>query len=388
MKRINSIDFTRGLVMVIMALDHVRYFMHFSSLSQDPENLHTTNTTLFLTRWITNLCAPTFVFLSGTSAFISFRKNENITASKKFLFTRGLWLLVLEFTIINFAIWYDTHFRMLILEVIFPIAMGFIVLSFLLKWPSYIIGIAGTFFILFSHNIVRALSSFENPITVFISSVLFHPNVFSVTPNFTFVVGYPLVPWLGILLIGFACGPLFELLQEKRKRIFLQIGITALLLFCLIRFMNLYGDPSKWLTQRTIIFTLLSFINVTKYPPSFLFCLLNLGILFILLFIAESINNRFVNVFCVYGKTPLFYFIVHLYLIHSLMFLMLYLQGYSLNDLHFGAFSSGRPKTGSGVGLRMIYLIWLCVIAFLYPLCKWYGNYKATHKSNQLLRYL
>jgi uncharacterized membrane protein len=388
MKRINSIDFTRGVVMVIMALDHTRYFMHTTSLSQDPANLHTTTAAVFLTRWITNLCAPIFVFLSGASAYISFKRTGNIIASKWFLLSRGIWLLILEFTIINFAIWYDIHFRMLILEVIYPIAIGFITLSFLLKVSPRIIGIVGCSFIIFSHNLLHALSFISSPVISFLSSMLFRPDSFSVTPNFTFVVGYPLIPWLGILLTGFACGKLFELPLEKRKKIFLQIGGAALLLFCIIRAVNIYGDPSKWAIQKTTLFTFLSFINVTKYPPSFLFSLLNLGIMFLLLFFAESVTNRLTNIFCVYGEVPLFYFIVHLYLVHSLMFIMLYLQGFGLNSLHFGIFNNGRPQMDSGVNLSTVYLIWLGVVIALYPLCKWYGKQKATYKNNKLLRYL
>src|SRR5260221_4849178 len=143
MKRIHSIDFTRGLVMVIMALDHVRDLMHIDSLTNDPTNLSTTTPGLFFTRLITHLCAPTFVFLSGTSAYISFRKTKDIAASKKFLLTRGIWLMVLEFTIVNFGLYFDIHFRMLIMEVICAIGFGFIVLSFLLKFPARNIGIAG-----------------------------------------------------------------------------------------------------------------------------------------------------------------------------------------------------------------------------------------------------
>ncbi|HMH32427.1 MAG TPA: heparan-alpha-glucosaminide N-acetyltransferase domain-containing protein, partial [Puia sp.] len=230
MKRIHSIDFTRGLVMVIMALDHVRDLMHVTSLNQAPTNLQTTTTGLFMTRWITHLCAPTFVFLSGVSAYISFSRLGNRTASRNFLFNRGLWLVILEFTVVNFALWMDIHFRTLIMEVICAIGVGFIVLSFLLKLRARSIGIIGLV-IIFGHNLLQGISFPANPVLNTIASVLFAPNMLRVPPEFTFLVGYPLVPWLGILLLGFACGKLFDLPLARRKKIFRQLGIASLLFF-------------------------------------------------------------------------------------------------------------------------------------------------------------
>jgi uncharacterized membrane protein len=387
MKRINSIDITRGLVMVIMALDHVRDFMHKTAMSQSPTDLQTTTTLLFMTRWITHLCAPAFVFLSGVSAYVSFRKNNNISESRVFLLKRGIWLVILEFTFINFALWFDIHFRLMIMEVISAIGLSFIVLSFLLKLPSRIIGITGLF-IIFSHNLLQGISVPENPVAVFLSSVLLRPFMMQISPDFSFFTAYPLIPWLGIMLTGFACGELFELPAEKRNKIFLRIGITVLSLFVLIRLSNFYGDPSLWSHQKSSLFTLLSFINTTKYPPSLLFTLLFLGITFLVLYISEKLRNKFTEILSVYGKVPLFYFILHLFIIHSLMFVMLYIQGFGGKDFLFGVFNNGRPKTGGGVELAGIYLIWLSVVIILYPVCRWYGNYKAEHKANKLLRYL
>lgn len=249
------------------------------------------------------------------------------------------------------------------------------------------IGIAGLL-ILFCHNFLQSMSFSGNPLLSSLSSILIHPNLIPVTQNFTFYVAYPLIPWLGILLFGFACGQFFELPAEKRKRIFLLIGIASLILFCLIRFINIYGDPSKWSVQKTTLLTILSFINTTKYPPSLLFVLLFLGIMFLILSFSDKVKNRFTEVFSVYGKVPLFYFIIHLFIIHSLMFVMLFFQGFGLKELQFGVFKNGRPITGSGVELPVIYFIWFCVVLLLYPLCKWYGNYKVAHKENKLLRYL
>lgn len=387
MKRINSIDFVRGLVMVIMALDHIRDLMHTSSLTQNPTDLVTTTTGLFLTRWVTHLCAPIFVFLSGASAFISFKNSNNLAESKRFLLSRGIWLIVLEFTIINFGIWFDIHFQVLMMQVICAIGVGLIVLSFLLKFSPRNIGITGLV-IIFSHNLLQGIGFPQNPALNFISSVLFAPNFFQITPNFAFLVSYPLIPWLGILLLGYGFGHFFSIPAEKRRKLFLQFGGGALLLFILLRFINIYGDPAPWSVQKTPLFTFLSFINVTKYPPSLLYTLVTLGIMFLVLAFVDGMKNKLIDIVSVYGKVPLFYYLIHWYLVHSIMLIMLLLQGFSLKDFNFAPFSFGRPQIGSGVELPVIYLIWLIVMIVLYPLCLWYGKYKAKHRDNWLLRYL
>jgi uncharacterized membrane protein len=387
MKRITSIDTARGLVMVIMALDHVRDFMHKTSMTQSPTNLQTTTTLLFMTRWVTHLCAPTFVFLSGVSAYISFKRTENFSESRAFLLKRGLWLVILEFTVINFALWYDIHFRLLLMEVISVIGLSFIVLSFLLKLPSRIIGIAGIVLI-FSHDLLQGIPVPANPVSNFLTSIFFRPELTQITPGLSFYTAYPLIPWLGIMLAGFACGEIFDLPEEKRGRIFLKSGLAILSIFFIIRLINVYGDPSVWKQQKSALFTFLSFINTTKYPISLLFTLLFLGIMFLILFISDKVKNRFTEILSVYGRVPLFYFIIHLFIIHSLMFAMLCLHGFGSKDLLFGAFKNGRPGVDGGVGLTIIYLIWLSVVVLLYPVCKWYGKYKSKHTDIKFLRYL
>jgi uncharacterized membrane protein len=387
MKRIGSIDSTRGLVMVIMALDHVRDFMHTTSMSQDPTNLQTTTTLLFMTRWITHLCAPTFVFLSGVSAFISLKRNNNYRESRSFLLKRGLWLVLLEFTFINFALWFDIHFRLMIMEVISAIGFGFIILSLILKLSPVIIGISGIL-IIFCHNLLQGISIPPESFLNFFTSILFRPSLMKVTPEFSFFTAYPLIPWLGIILAGFGCGTFFELPAEKRIKIFKRIGITALILFTIIRYINLYGDPVRWSEQKDALFTFLSFVNTTKYPPSLLFALLFLGIMFLVLYASEKVTNRLSEILMVYGRVPLFYFVIHLYIIHLLMFGMLFIQGFHGSDLLFGVFNNGRPKSGSGVELPIIYLIWSSVVLMMYPICKMYGRYKAENRDKQILRFL
>mgnify|MGYP002143674962 FL=1 len=373
--------------MVIMALDHIRDLMHTTSLIEDPTNLATTTPILFFTRWITHLCAPTFVLLSGTSAYFSLKNSQSVAESRKFLLTRGLWLIVLEFTIINFGIWFNIHFDLLMQQVICAIGGGLIILALLLTLPARTIGVIGLVIIV-GHNLLDGLQLSTSPLLEKAFFVLFRPRLFPVTSNLQFLVSYPIVPWAAILLAGFACGKLFEMPDEQRKKLFLRIGLASLFLFSLLRFSNLYGDPVKWTVQQTGLFTFLSFINVTKYPPSLLFVLVTLGITFLVLSFMDGVKNRFTGIISVYGKVPLFYYLIHWYVVHGLMFAMVFLQGFGIQDLQFGAFNFGRPRTGTGVELPMIYLIWFCVVASLYPLCKWYGRYKETHRDNKLLRYL
>jgi uncharacterized membrane protein len=380
MKRIHSIDIVRGIVMVIMALDHVRDMMHVDSITQSPTNLETTTPVLFFTRWITYLCAPAFVFLAGTSAYLSNKKKNSIQLSRSFLLKRGLYLIVLELVVVNFALYFDPGFHTVIFEVIATIGFGFIMLGLLLKASLKTIGIIGLV-ILFGHNLVAFIPFASGSSLKSVVSLFFSPGSFPLSAGSIFVMAYPPVPWLGIMLTGYASGKFFELPVEKRKRLFMKIGSFAILLFIGIRFINIYGDPAKWSSQKTGLFTFLSFMNVTKYPPSLLFCLVTLGIMFLLLALAETPMNKPGKMVSVYGKVPLFYFLIHFFLIHLMMLALMFLQGFSWSQMDFASGTFGRPKAvQSGVQLWVIYLIWIAVVIILYKPCLWYGNYKATHK--------
>ncbi len=380
MKRINSIDITRGFVMIIMALDHVRDLMHINSITQSPTDLNTTTPILFFTRWITHLCAPVFVFLAGTSAYISFVNRNNIVQSRKFLLKRGLWLILLEFTIINFGIFFDIGFHNYLFQVIATIGFGFIILGLLLKLPAKTLGITGLV-ILFTHNLLPLMPFAEGAVIKTILTPFFGPAAFPVSPHTNFIMGYPPIPWLGIMLVGFASGKLFELNGLKRKSMFIKIGGITLLLFVILRFINIYGDNSLWAFQKNGLYTFLSFMNVSKYPPSLLFCLVTLSIMFLILAFAEHSKGKLINIFSVYGKVPLFYFIIHFYLIHILMVALMFLQGFNWSQLDFASGTFGRPKVAqSGVQLWAIYLIWIAVVIILYKPCIWFGKYKQQHK--------
>jgi uncharacterized membrane protein len=363
-----------------MALDHVRDLMHVNSITQSPTNLLTTSPALFFTRWLTYLCAPIFVFLAGTSAYLFFKSKCNISQSRKFLLKRGLWLILLEFTLVNFALFFDVHFSTFIFEVIATIGFGFIMLSLMLKLSVRVIAITGLV-IIFCHNLFALIPFAQGSTLKAVLTPLFSLAASPLNTHTVFVMAYPPIPWLGIMLVGFACGKLFELQAAKRKNLFIKIGLSALLLFAVIRFINIYGDSVPWSAQKNSLYTFLSFMNVTKYPPSLLFCLITLGIMFLMLAVAEQTNNTVTKIFNVYGKVPLFYFVVHFYLIHLIMIGLMLLQGFHWQQLDFSG-TFGRPKSvTSGVGLSYIYLIWIAVVIVLYYPCLWFGKYKAEHKQ-------
>jgi uncharacterized membrane protein len=387
MKRIHSIDITRGIVMIIMALDHVRDLMHNASLAGNPTNLATTSPQLFFTRWITYLCAPTFVFLSGSSSWLSMTRKGKPDQSRIFLIKRGLWLILLEFSIVNFGLFFDVGFHNLVFEVIAAIGFGFIILSLLIKRSSKTIGLIGLV-IVFCHGLFSLIPFSKGSLAGTVLSPLFSLQLFPLEPGRNLLIAYPPVPWLGIMLIGFASGKLFEQTAEQRKKIFLRVGFSALLLFLILRWLNGYGDPSPWSFQKTPTYTFLSFINVSKYPPSLLFCLVTLGVMFLLLVVTERMKGPAAEMISVYGKTPLFYFVLHFYLIHLLLMIVLFAQGYHWSDLNFASGSFGRPaQRNCGIPLWGVYIVWIAVVAALYKPCVWFGKYKAEHK-NWWLKYI
>jgi uncharacterized membrane protein len=387
MKRIASIDITRGIVMVIMALDHVRDLMHVNSITQSPTNLQTTSPALFFTRWITYLCAPTFVFLAGTSAYLSWKKNNDTFESRAYLIKRGIYLLALEFIVVNFLLFFDPLYHTIIFEVIATIGFGFIILGSLLNVRTGIIGVLGLILI-FGHDLSSFIPLADNSFGKNILSFFFSQAALPLSSNRVFVMAYPPLPWLGIMLAGFATGKFFERSKEKRTSLFMKIGFAAFVLFIVIRFINTYGNPFPWSIQHSAVFTFLSFMNVSKYPPSLQFCLITLSIMFFILSFTERPTAKVLQMIAVYGKVPLFYFLLHFLVIHLLMLALLFLQGFSWSQLDFASGNFGRPKgIQSGVVLWVVYLIWISVVVILYKPCVWYGKYKSEH-PHWWLKYL
>lgn len=381
-QRIQTIDIVRGIVMIIMALDHSRDLFHLDFLKNDPLDYNTTHPFLFFTRWITHLCAPVFVFLSGVSVYLNVLKENSIAKSRSFLIKRGLWLIFLEFTVIGFAIFFDIEFKFLFFQVIGAIGFGFIVLGLLLFLDAKVITAIGLL-ILLTHNLL----DFAPDNIKAGASVFFLPVFIPISEVRVLGVGYPLIPWMAIMFVGFGSGILFLKNQDVRKKIFSQLGLLLLIAFVVIRFLNVYGNQSPWEEKQSTIFTILSFLDLTKYPPSLLFSMFFLGIMFFLLYLFDKKHyNKFDAILKVYGSVPLFYYVLHWIVLHFIQFIMLKFQGFSFSEML--DVEMGRPREPNGLNLTGVYIVWIIVIILLYPICKAFSNYKAKNKHKSWLRFI
>ncbi len=319
--RIQSIDALRGLVMIIMALDHIRDFFHFDSVMHNPLDLLYSPADLFLTRWITHFCAPTFIFLTGLSAYLYGLKHTKNELSR-FLFTRGVWLIFLEVSIVAYGWFFSFNIHNPILMVIWAIGISMVFLALMVRLPYMMILIIGLL-IVSLHNLTDNVHFTDGSIVNDLWTVLhvqWHIQISKSTGVFIF---YPILPYLGLICVGYAFGKLFapEVESQKRKKALLWIGLSCIALFIIVRFINIYGDPHPWNYQVATRYTILSFINCNKYPVSLSFALMILGPSILFLYCFEGIQNWLTNILTVYGKVPMFYYIIHIYLIHLIALL-------------------------------------------------------------------
>ena len=384
-KRIQSIDLLRGLVMLIMALDHTRNYFHADAMIFGPADLTQTNVPLFLTRWITHFCAPVFMFLTGTSAFLVSQRKTRKELSF-FLLTRGLWLVFLELTVVNFGWTFNIHFPFFVLGVIWALGIAMIVLSVLVYLPYSVIVAIGIS-ILLGHNLLDAIHVPGNTLRSFFWSALHNPSWGKVSNQLIFngrsiIVDYPVLPWIGVIALGYCFGYLYKpaIDDTVRRKWMLMLGVAAICLFILLRILNVYGDPHPWSAQRSFAFTVLSFLKVTKYPPSLQFILMTLGPAILFLALAEKSLQSFGKAIIHIGRVPMFFYLIHIYLIHVLALFAAKFSGYNWNDM-----VSQKPLTpvinGYGFSLAIVYVIWVIVVVLLYPICKWYNGYKTSHKK-------
>jgi len=389
-QRVTSIDFLRGLVILLMALDHVRMYFGYGTWYSEPTNLATTTPLLFFTRWITHFCAPVFVLLAGTSAYLYRTRKENSKEVSRFLFTRGLWLVFAELFIVNFAWTFDITYSFRILQVIWAIGISMIALSVLVYLPNkLILGIG--LILIFGHNTLDSIITNGNNFGAVVWYTLHQPTtvIFGSGNMVNFV--YPVLPWIGLMAIGYTLGTLFhqEFNADKRRKWLMWIGIGLTALFFVLRGFNLYGEPKPWSVQDSSTFSLISFLNTTKYPPSLHFLLMTIGLALIFLSLSERMHHKFTTPIIVFGKVPFFFYIVHLYFIHTLAMIYLILNGHKWNEY---ILSAEGIRSGAlsrfGVGTEAVYVIWIIVIVALYPLCRWYQNVKQNNPSRWWLSYL
>ena len=387
--RIESIDVLRGVVMVIMALDHTRDFFHYGSFFSNPTNLETTTPFLFFTRFITHYCAPVFVFLAGTSAFLyGSRKTKNELF--KFLFTRGIWLIFLEI-VVNNLIWkFDISYSRLILQVIWAIGFSMISLSFLIYLSRKSLIVIGSIIIL-GHNLLDGIVLSGTSIKSVVWYLLHQVNFIPFGNDKDIGVFYPVLPWIGIMILGYCLGTLYtkDFDVKIRKKWLLQMGIGATVLFFIIRGLNMYGDLQPWAIQDTNTKTVLSFFKITKYPPSLAYTLITIGPALLFLYGIENVKNKITDFFLVFGRVPLFYYFLHILVIHVLAIVGILIFGGNWKDMILTKeVFANSGLINYGYSLFIVYLVWVGVIALLYFPSKKYMIYKANNKDKWWLSYL
>jgi uncharacterized membrane protein len=386
--RIESIDMLRGIVIILMTLDHVRDYFHGDAFLFNPTNLEQTSPAIFATRWITHFCAPVFIFLAGTSAFlVGQRKGQEALAS--FLLKRGVWLVFIEFTVMNLAWFFNPTFSLLVFQVIGALGVGMILLAFIIRLPHRVI-LASAIIVLAGHNLLDRIHVGGDGALAILWSFLHEYHGFKLG-DFTLLLGYSILPWTAVMMLGYAFGKLYsaEYPAAKRKRVLINSGLGMIVAFFLIRFTNLYGDPVPWKMQDSLAFTIMSFMNVAKYPPSLLYVLITLGPALIFLAVIESKTLPLSKYILALGRAPMLYYILHVYFIHILAVFAALITGYKFSDMVFNTWVTDSPNLkGYGFGLPVVYVLWFFVVLCLLPACYAYDKYKRAHKEKWWLSYL
>ena len=380
--RVDSVDLVRGVIMILMALDHTRDF--FGIPGQNPTDIATTTAPLFFTRWITHFCAPVFFLLAGTGAYLSLRRKTKKELSR-FLATRGLWLIFLEVVLVRcLAYQFNFDYRITLLLVLWALGWCMIALALLLHLPTWLVTALGLFMIA-GHNLLDGVRS-ANPVW----SILHGPGFVLNTPGHVVFAIYPLIPWVGVMAAGYGLGQVYSWDAERRRAFLMRLGLGLTAAFVVIRWINRYGDPSPWSAQSTPLHTMLAFLNTTKYPPSLLFLLMTLGPAMLFLRAVDGGVPALMRPALVFGKVPLFYYVLHFPLIH-LLAVMTCLVRYGSAHWMFESPDLGNypftPPPGWGYSMPVVYLIWAFVIIAMYPLCRWYAALKQ-RRSNGWLSYL
>jgi uncharacterized membrane protein len=345
----------RGFVIAIMALDHTRDF--FGAGGFNPRDVM--EPALFVTRWVTHLCAPTFVFLAGLSAFL-YGRGRNTEELSRFLLIRGFWLILIDLTLIKFGWRFDVDLYRLTAGVIFVIGASMIALAVLIWLPRWVI-VGVSLFMLAGHNLFDSVRADELGEASWAWRLLHEPGFLPLGASVQLYVLYPLIPWIGVMAAGYLLGPVMQLAPEARQRLLIRLGAAVTLGFIVLRTANLYGDPDPWTAQETWLSTALSFLNCEKYPPSLLFLMMTLGPALMLLASFEHARGAFPRLLATFGQVPFFFYVVHIYLIHGL------------------AVATGLAFTSTpaiGFSLPIVYLIWLLMLGLLYPICRWFAELK------------
>jgi len=370
LSRLASIDVLRGLIIVIMALDHVRDY--FTAVRFNPLDPTQTTAMLYATRWITNFCAPTFVLLAGASAYLVGRRCTTRELSR-FLLTRGLWLAFLELAVISVEWAFNFRFEVgPIMQVVWAIGISMVVLSGLVHLPVRVVGAIGVAICVF-HNLLDGVPMPTSTVLKTLWAILHVESHLAIG-----YVHYPLIPWVGVMASGYALATVFEMTADRRHRVLVALGGTLVALFLVLRLINAYGDTVPWTTQSDHLRTLMSFLNVKKYPPSLDYLLATLGPALMLLACFENARGRVADVLQVFGRVPLFFYVLHLALAHLAAGLLAMAMGFG------NAVLNNLPRDFPpdwGFGLPAVYLAWALVVVTLYPACRWFGEVKRRRRD-------
>jgi uncharacterized membrane protein len=369
-RRLVAIDLLRGLVMILMALDHTRDF--FGASGMDPRDVY--DPALFLTRWVTHFCAPVFIFLAGISAWLYGARSRSTGDLSRFLLTRGFWLIVLEFTVVRLGWTFSLAPSFLVTQVIWAIGVSMVALAALVHLPRWAVA-ALALIMIAGHNALDGIEAANFGAAAWVWNLLHEPALLELGPGVSLFALYPLIPWIGVMAAGYCLGPVFAIDDPaSRRRWLLGLGIAVTAGFVLLRACNLYGDPAPWVLEQGWSATVLSFLNCEKYPPSLLYLMMTLGPALILLVAFERAAGPVARWLTVFGSVPLFYYVLHLFLIHGLAVAFAqFTTGQSAWLL--GASPPERPS-GYGLSLLEVYLVTLLIVMMLYAPCRWFAATK------------
>lgn len=371
-QRLASIDILRGGVMVLMVLDHVRDFFHVHAAGFDPLDPERSWALLYATRWVTHFCAPVFVLLAGVSAYLQLARGKPRAEVSRLLVTRGLWLVLLELTLIAFG--WSFRFDFVFLQVIWAIGLSMVALGALVWLPWRAVLALGVV-VVAGHNLLDPIDAADLGAFAPFWNLLLEPTVIAHQGKVYGFVAYPLLPWLGVMALGFGLGPVFGLAEGPRRRTLALLGAGLVGLFVALRLAHGYGDPAAWTVQATPGRTLMDFLSTSKYPPSLQFVCMTIGPALLLLPLLERLKGPWVEPWRTFGAVPFFFYILHIYLVHALSTALSLAQGYPVWGVA-DFFRDPIRFQGFGYDLAGVYLVWIGVVAALYLPCRWFAGVK------------
>lgn len=366
-RRVLSVDVLRGIVMVLMALDHVRDYV--TNVRVQPEQLaQHGSAALFTTRWVTHFCAPTFALLAGVGIGLAMNRGKPPAAMSRYLLTRGLWLIVLDLVITPIGWRFSLELLPAFALVLWALGLSMIVMAALVHLPRSVVA-GGALLLIATHNLLDGVQPAAWGALALLWHVLHVPG-FAV-PG-TFLVAYPLIPWVAVMALGWVIAATYQWDAERRRRMLVRAGLVATIAFIVIRMVNGYGDPRPWTAQSSAALTVASFLNASKYPPSLDFLLMTLGPALVALALLEHTRGRIARWIAVFGSVPLFYYVVHIVVVHLAGVTLALVQGGELRRIPVTTDPASLPAW-YGVGLPGVYVAWTLVVLVMYPICRWYA---------------